>query len=265
MNATSRVKAKLLSVFFAAFFAVVSGITALAPRSAFAQVVICSNCSDIVTQLAGYGEQLLQYAKQVQQYEMQIQQYQNMLKNTTQIPQQMFDNALSTVRNVEGVMNSTTNIRYMMGDLDNQFRSYYPDVYQQMTSLQGISPQQVLLQDYARSRQAYDSALSALKAAQMQSSDLQNDQFRMDFAGSSLVGANGHLDAIQAAGEYAQMTAQQLMKMRQLAMVQIQVQSTVVANEQRRDDSYRAAFENWVANRPPEASWTTGHTSDDTP
>lgn len=230
---------------------------ASAPRPAQAQFV-CANCSTWLQQLLEYAEQLLQYAKQIEQYQLQIDQYRNQVKNTMTISRVTFDNALATVRSIEQVMDSPslTNIRYMMGSLDSDFQRSYRDVYGQMQVLRGISSSQAL-QDYtARNRQAYDTALSALRAARSQSNDLTQDQARMDEAGAELIGADGNLDALQAAGEYAQMTAQQLMKMRQLALVQIQLQSTVIADQARKDELERAALELWVEDRPSQPAAT---------
>lgn len=239
-------------VLWPALLAIVLGVGfGSAPRPAHAQFV-CANCSTWLQQLLEYAEQLLQYAKQIEQYQLQIDQYRNQVKNTMTIGRVTFDNALATVRGIEQVMNnpSLTNIRYMMGSLDSDFNRSYRDVYGQMQVLRGITGQQAL-QDYtARNRQAYDTALSALRAARSQSNDLTSDQARMDEAGAELIGADGNLDALQAAGEYAQMTAQQLMKMRQLALIQIQMQSTVIADQARKDEIERAALELWVEDRP---------------
>lgn len=258
MNALSiRLKQQLKSVVLAALVAL-AGITATLPASkpASAQAVVCVNCSDIVTQLLEYAEQLAQYAKQVQQYELQIQEYTNMVTNTMTIPQTMFDHALSTVRSIETIMNTGSNIRYMMSNLDSQFTSQYSGLYNQIQQLRGISGPQALLNDYNRHQQAYDSALSALKAAQQQSYDMANDQYRMDFAGWSLTSADGNLDAMQAAGEYAQMSAQQLMKLRQLALVQIQMQASIEADRTREADLKRAAVEIWTTDKPAPAQST---------
>ncbi|MCZ2135883.1 MAG: P-type conjugative transfer protein TrbJ [Burkholderiales bacterium] len=258
MNALSmRLKQQLKTVVLAALVALAGvGTTLPVSKPASAQVVVCANCSDIVTQLMEYAEQLAQYAKQVQQYELQIQQWQNMVKNTMTIPQSIFDNALNTVRGIESIMNTGSNIRYMMANLDGQFRSFYPGVYDQIAQLRGISSAQSLLNEYSRHQQSFDSALTALRAAQQQSYDMASDQYRMDYAGWSLIGADGNLDAMQAAGEYAQMSAQQLMKLRQLALVQIQMQASIEANRTRDADLKRAAVEIWTTDKPMPAQQT---------
>lgn len=248
MTVSSKHLQKLLrALALAVLFSV--GLSA-APRSAQAQVVVCANCSEAVTQYAEYAEQLLQYAKQVQAYELQFKQWENMVKNTKTIKQVVFDNALSHIRGVENIMNNASNIRYMMGNLDGNFKNLYPGVYTSMTQIKGISQAQALLNDFNRTKQIYDTALTALKAAQSQSADLSADQYRMDNAGGSLINADGHLDALQAAGEYAQMSAQQLMKLRQLALVQIQTMSAQAANDARQHDLKQAAVQNWTQDRP---------------
>lgn len=258
MNALWMQTKKLLKAGALALVVAASGVIATLPasREARAQAVVCANCADIVTQLMEYAEQLAQYAKQVQQYELQIQQWQNMVKNTTTIPRTMFDNALQTVRGIENIMNSGSNVRYMMWNLDDQFRQTYPGVYSQISQLRGISGAQSLLNEYSRHQQAFDSARTALLAAQQQSWDLSDDQYRMDYVGWSLTSAEGNLDGLQAAGEYAQMSAQQLMKMRQLALVQIQMQASIEADRTREADLKRAAVEIWTTDKPSPAAST---------
>ena len=264
MNAISKHLQKLLKKVFTTVsltFAL-CGVLVISTRVSHAQLaVVCANCAQVTTQLTQYAEQLTQYAKQVQQYELQLQQYQNMLKNTISLPNAVFDNALSTIRGIETGMNSGSNIRYTMPNLDTAFNKLYPGVYGHIQELAGISQHQALSNDYLRNQEAYDAAQTALKAAQAQSHDLTDDQWRMDMAGSDLLGASGNLDGLQSAAEYAQMTAQQVMKMRQLGLVQIQMQSVQAANQARKEDLRRAALDLWT--EPKAATPTsTARTSD---
>lgn len=234
---------------FLALVALGAGVGFL-PKPARAQAVVCVNCSDLLTQLIDLGEQLAMYAKQIQEYELQIQQYQNMLQNTKTLGLSVFDDAYGTVRNIETMMQNATNLRYMVGNIDAQLDAQYPDVYRQMQRMRGITGAQDLIANWERNKATKDSVLTALKAARDHSWDLMNDQSRMDRAGNYMLNANGNLDAIQAAGQYAQMTAQQLMKLRQLNMVQIQLQAQVTADHTRDAEIRRAAAEIWVEDKP---------------
>lgn len=260
MSASLRTAVRLRSFIAAALFAAVVGLTAV-PREARSQAVVaCVNCSTIFTQMMEYAKQIAIYAKQIEQYELQIKQWEDQVKNATNIGSSFFDNALGTVRSIETMMNNASNVRYMMSGLETQFEQSYPGVFGQLQQMRDLTPQQAILNDYSRGRQAYDAALTALRAAQWQSSDLSYDQYRMDSIGSSLIGATGRLDAIQAAGEYGQIAAQQMMKMRQIALVQVQLASQAMADEARRRDLDRAAAEVW-AESPPRAPLDTPHDS----
>lgn len=254
---------KRVGVFFAAFVvALVSGLT---PSSAPAQigggVVVCANCSEKATQAVQLARQILQYAKQVEQYAKQVEQYLNQverlkldLKNTVSIFSPVFDDALSTIRGIESVMASARNISYTWSNLDSNFRTQFKDVYEEYNRIYNLTDSQMAIQhEFDRSERTYDSALSALKVAQAQSVSLQADQQIMNQAGWHLMRADGRLDAIQAAGEYAQMSAQQLMKMRHLAMVQLQMMAQVQADEEQRRISEAAATKVFTDRKPTPA------------
>lgn len=224
-------------------------------------VVVCVNCSEKATQAVQLARQILQYAKQLEQYAKQVEQYANQverlkdqLKNSVKITSPIFDSALSTIRSIENTMASARNISYTWGNLDTSFRIQFRDVYQEYDRINNFTDSWEALQtEFDRSERTYDSALSALKAARAQSISLQDDQYRMDVAGWHLIGADGRLDAIQAAGEYAQMSAQQLMKMRHLAMVQLQLMSQVQADEEQRRISEAAATKVFTDRKPTPA------------
>lgn len=244
-----------LSVSMVVFFA--SAVTA--PRPAKAQLaVVCANCSQLTQQILNYirqglqyAKQLDQYAKQIESYILQIKQFENMVKNSVQLPQMIFDDALSTIRSIESTMQQAKNIGYTWSNLDFSFKSMFPDTYSQYNRLKQFGSSWDRLQDdFHRSERTYDSALSALKAAREQSQDLARDQYRMDRVGWQLGGAQGRLDALQAAGEYAQHSAQQLMKLRQIGLLQIQLMAQVQADTQERLDMDRAAQQIWIENEP---------------
>lgn len=222
---------------------------------------VCVNCSTIIQQILEYVHQLMQYAKQLEQYSKQVEQYKNQmdrlkldLKNTVSLTRSHFDDALSTIRSIESTMASARNISYTWSNLDSNFRQQFKDVYEEYNRIHNLRDSWAAIQnDFDRAERTYDSALSALKVARSHSTSLQADQNRMDVVGWQLMGAEGRLDAIQAAGEYAQMSAQQLMKMRHLAMVQLQMMAQVQADEEQRRISEAAATKAFTDRKPTPA------------
>lgn len=232
-----------------------------APAQIGGGVVVCVNCSEKATQAVQLARQILQYAKQVEQYTKQVEQYLNQverlkdqLKNSIKLPQMVFDDALSTIRSIENTMANARNISYTWSNLDSNFRQQFKDVYEEYNRIHNLrDPWAAIQNDFDRAERTYDSALSALKVARSHSTSLQADQHKMDVVGWHLMGAEGRLDAIQAAGEYAQMSAQQLMKMRHLAMVQLQLMSQVQADEEQRRISEAAATKVFTDRKPTPA------------
>jgi type IV secretion system protein TrbJ len=241
---------KSLALAFAIAFIGVIG-TLSYPRPAQAQfAVVCANCSQLVTQVQEFARQILQYAKQVQQYELQLEQYQNMVKNTKSISRSYFDDALNQIRGIETTMRSGTNIMYKLSNLDQEFRRAYPDYQSVFASIEYLDQSTSMNNYAARSAEAMDLARTALLAASRSSQDMQQDQIKMDSIGMQVTGADGNLDALQAAGQYAQHSAQQLMKMRQIALLQVQLQADYLANQQREADLARAQLDYWVQDEP---------------
>lgn len=254
MNATSsslcnrfvrRVRAMVLAVCLAV------GLGPLMTAPAHGQfAVACVNCSSIIQQILEYATQISEFATQVSQYQTQIRQYQNMVQNSVKLEYWLGDEALQAIRNVENVLREGTNITYALMDLDRRFRETYPDfrsIYQQSEFFDFAEN---FNRHVTHSKRVFDSAKTALEAAQRMSQGMQTEQTRMDQLGMELTTASGHLDAIQAAGQLTQHTAQQMMRMRQLAMLQLQLQATTIAEDQRLRDEDRAAITRWLATRP---------------
>lgn len=251
---------KFLSAAFAALLVLV--VSAL-PTSPPAQAqFVCANCSLWTTQIEEFARQLMAYAKQIQQYELQVQQYQNMVKNTRSIPRAFFDQALSGIRNVESTLRQGTNVMYTMRNLDEQFRMLYPDFNSVFDSVEYLDRQQSMNAYARRSAESYDLARTALLAARDHSDGLLGEQDLLDSIGYQVTGADGNLDALQAAGQYAQHSAQQLMKMRQIALMQVQLQADYMANQQREADLRRAQIDHWLTQRPADAQRTGNSSSD---
>ncbi len=247
MNAISKLlKFCLLSA--AVFF----GGAAVQPRPANAQLaVVCPNCSNIFTQILEHMQQLAQYAKQVDQYAKQLLQLEDQLKNSMKLPFAVFDDALRTVRTIEATMNQAKNIGYTWANLDVSFKNMFPDTYAQYQDVRNLKTSWERFEaDSKRSERTYDAALSALKAARDQSRDLSADQQRMNEVGRHVTDADGRMDALQAAGEYAQHSAQQIMKLRQIGLLQVQLMAQAQADEQQRLNLERAASQVWIEDKP---------------
>jgi P-type conjugative transfer protein TrbJ len=223
-----------------------------APQPARSQAVVCVNCSTVFTQVAEYAEALAQTLKQIEEYRLQVQQYQDQLKNVEQLGRFHTDDALSGLRQVESLMNQGRNIRYTLQNLNSDFARMYPDVYETYSSLQGFDGTSWDQLDvfYEQEREVYDNARTALLAAQQHSRGLDADQQRLNQVEAQLADSDGRLKALQAAGQYAQINAAQMMKLRQVALLQTQMVAAQQANEARERTRIRAQQQVWVEDDP---------------
>lgn len=233
-----------------AAFVVASGIGS--PEPVRAQAVVCVNCSTVFTQVMEYAEALAQTLKQIEEYRLQVQQYEDQLKNVERLGGFNTDNALSSLRSIETIASQGQQIRYTLQDLEGQFRQLYPGVYDTFAEVRDsdATSWDALDAFYARERESYDGALAALNAAKLHSEELAADQGRMDRVESQLAASDGRLKAIQAAGQYAQINAAQLMKLRQVGLMQLQMVAAAQANESREQSRIRAQQQVWVEDEP---------------
>lgn len=237
------------------------GSLTVAPRKAQAQFV-CANCSDLITQLMEYFEQLLQYAKQIEQYNLQVRQWEDMVRNSVKLPTSYFDNAISTIRGVELTMQQGRHVYYNITNLNERFAELYPNVWEQWGPSRHYTYEDGMNRQWESGEVARDSYRTTLQAMAVQASSLENDQSSMDSIASQLMDPSGRLDALQAAGQYAQHSAQQMMKMRQIAMVSVQLHANALADEQRIRDMRAGEQAIWAQNIP-KAPVATPNTSTD--
>lgn len=227
-------------------------------RSAQAIPVVCTNCSQWVTQILEYGKAVLEYSKQLEQYATQLRQYQtqveqfrNALQNSVRLDQFHLDRALTTVRGIEDVLRQGRNVSYAMRDLERNFRGRYRYFADTFNAFQGGLSETALFDRWSdQSQETIDMALGALKAAQRQSEGMTDEAAAMQAIADQLANAEGRMDALQAVGELSHHGAQQMMKMRQLAMVQVELAASEAANLQRRLDDERAQLKAWAASKP---------------
>lgn len=223
------------------------------PRQAEAQAVVCVNCTNEWTQIA---DDIQQYTQMVTSFENEVNMYKNLILNTKNLPAAMYDQAIGQIRQFENTLSMKSNVNYLSSPW------VFQQKYQSIQNLVNQAPWATnasLYNTYAQhSQEVYDGAQTALQAAQQQSQMMSADQSIMDINGGFLFGAQGRMDSIQAAGVYAQHTAQQLMKLREIQLIQVQQQALQAANDQRQRDVQNAEFTRWAGQPTPVANTALG-------
>jgi type IV secretion system protein TrbJ len=183
------------------------------------------------TQLLNYAELVGQLEKQVMMVENQLTQIADMTKNGIPITDQLFGTVASDMTNLRQIVNTGQALSYTMSNLDGAFRVRFPG-YSSTTNY-GQSYQQW-------SQTSLDSTLGALQAA-----GLQNSQFDSDFAllqtlQNQSTSSIGRMQALEVGNQIAENQSEQLMKLRQLMMADMQSKAAF-QSEQVQVDATRQA------------------------
>jgi P-type conjugative transfer protein TrbJ len=165
------------------------------------------------TQLLNYIELVGQLEQQALMVENQLAQIANQVKHGLTIPNQLFGTVAADITNLNQIVNTGQSLSYTMGNLDGAFRLRFP----------GYSSSINYGQSYQTwSQTSLDSTLGALNAAGLQNSQFNSDEALLQTLQGQSESAVGRMQAIEVGNQIAENQAEQLMKLRQLMMADMQ-------------------------------------------
>jgi P-type conjugative transfer protein TrbJ len=168
------------------------------------------------TQLLNYVELVGQLEQQVLMVENQLNQLADMAKHGITITDQLFGTVTSDITNLRQIVNAGQALSYTLSNMDGTFRLRFP----------GYSPSTNYGQSYQTwSQTSLDSTLGALKAAGLQNSQFDSDEALLQSLQSQSQSAVGRMQAIEVGNQIAENQAEQLIKLRQLMMADMQSKS----------------------------------------
>ncbi len=180
------------------------------------------------TQLLNNIQLLKQSFTQLQQLQTQLQQYENMVRNSTVAPTQVFGDVMNDLNRLAQVVQTGQALSYSMANLDSQFRATYPGY-----TLPGNGN---FAQQYKNWSQAtLDTQRSTLAAAGLQGSQLQSEQSVLDALKQMSRSSSGRLEAIQIGNQISEQQVEQLMKLRQLMIADLQSKQAFQAAQVQKD------------------------------
>jgi P-type conjugative transfer protein TrbJ len=218
---------------------------ALPLHPAFAVVMTCTNCGTELTQLANNLQLAEQLAKQVELLQTALKSYEDMLTNTKGLDKQSFGDVLSDLRKVTAALDQAKSLSVTSADLDTRFaekfKSYEAYVKAQLGS-------EALADKYRQwSEDTNSSVLTTLQAGRQQAGQIEGSEESL-FAGLEGLAktAEGRMQALQLANQIALAAARQTQKLRQLMLIQIQLQANAIQTEMDRRASQDAALDRFV-------------------
>src|SRR5260370_10322825 len=180
------------------------------------------------TQLLNNIQLLKQSFTQLQQLQTQLQQYENMVRNSTVAPTQVFGDVMNDLNRLAQVVQTGQALSYSMANLDSQFRTTFPGY-----TLPGNGN---FAHQYKNCSQAtLDTQRSTLAAAGLQGSQLQSEQSVLDALQQMSRSSSGRLEAIQIGNQISEQQVEQLMKLRQLMIADLQSKQAFHAAQVQKD------------------------------
>lgn len=163
-----------------------------------------------VTQLLNHAQLVLMYIREGLQLENELAMYANMLRNTKNLSPQTFGQIAADIGALAQIVQGGQALAYSLGNLDQVFRSTYPGY--------STSPT-IYYQNYQRwSQTSLDTTLGALRAAGLQSQQMQSEESIIGTLEFMSQTADGQMQALNVLGEIDDQEVQQLMKLRELMM-----------------------------------------------
>ena len=186
------------------------------------------------TQLLNNVQLVMQYSQQVQQYYTQLQQLERQLKDGTIVGTQLFGPIRSDLTGLQQIVQRGNALSYAMASLDSQFTNRFAAV--------GYTPSTSYAERYAVwSKTTMDTTQAALDAAGLQGKQLSSEEDLIEQLQSMSQSSDGQLKAIQVGSQIAAMQVQELMKLRQLMMADMQAKAAFQAQQiSQSDEQHRA-------------------------
>lgn len=166
------------------------------------------------TQLSNNLQLINSYIRQGEQLRQEIVMVLDMAKNTANLPFQIFGPIMSDINRLSGIVQSGRALAYSMANLDAEFRNRFRGYgYNART----------WFRDYKDwSQTSLDTTLGTLRAAGMQGQQLASEQAVLDQLRVMAGSAEGRMKALQVSNQIMEQQVQQLMKLRQLILADLQ-------------------------------------------
>jgi P-type conjugative transfer protein TrbJ len=194
-----------------------------------------------VTQILNHAQLVMQYLRQAEQLAEAIKQTTDMVKNSRILPAQIFGPIASDITALAAIVQGGRALSYSLANLDTLFKARFPGY--------GYTGTGYFTQYKSWSQTSLDTTLGALRAAGLQSQQLQSEQAVLNSLRSMAQSTDGRLEALQIMGQISEQQVQQLMKLRELMMADMsskQSYQAAIIQKQAASEAATERFFNWT-------------------
>ena len=194
------------------------------------------------TQILNHGQLVMEYIRQGQQLATQIDQYADQIRNVKTLPAQVFGAIKADINSLASIVQGGQALAYSLANLDAKFKSIYTGY--------GTSPGAYYPNYKKWSMTSLDTTLSSLKAVGLQGKQLENEQVVLDKLRAMAQSSDGRMQALQLMGQVAEQQVQQMMKLRQIMLVDLQSKQAYQAAVIQQQAAEHAATEQFFKRNP---------------
>lgn len=211
----------------------VIGLAVLGTR--YARAGLVGGFATEYTQLANNLQLVNSYIRQGEQLRREILMLLDMNKNSAILPAQVFGPIASDIAQLASIVQGGRALAYSMANLDAEFRTRFGGW--------GYNSRRWFLDYRNWSQTSLDTTLGALRAAGLQGQQLQSEQAVLDQLRTMADSSDGRMKALQVANQISEQQVQQIMKLRQLMLADLQSKQAFQAAQIQRQAAGEAASE----------------------
>lgn len=219
-------------------------IILIAASSAWGYASIVLDPTNLIQNTISALKAIESVINEVQMIANQVKQIENLVQNTRSYSGVWDQEALPRLMRLGQIIEQEQAIAYAMAGMDRVFRDRYPG-YKPITDWAAAYDQWT--------RTTLDTLGGSLAAVRFHADDFADEQRRIQTLTALSDSAEGRMQAIQAGNMLAAEQIQQLAKLRQLMMAQINAQNVYMANQTNRDAQRAATQQEWIKNGNREA------------
>ena len=187
--------------------------------------------------------QLLQgYIRQGEELRQKILMVLDMAKHTARLPFQVFGPIMAEIGALHGVVRQGRALAYSMANLDAEFANRFKGF--------GYRPEQWYQEYQQWSQTTLDTTLGTLKAANLQAGQMASEEGVLTQLRTMSQSSDGRLKAAQIGLQLSEQAVQQMMKLRQLMLADIQSKQAFQAWQMQQSTNGQAASQRFFQNGP---------------
>ena len=195
------------------------------------------------THLSNNVQLVTTYIRQGEELRQKILMVADMAKQATELPMQIFGPIMAEIANLHGVVQNGRALAYSMANLDAEFRNRFTGY--------GYAGNAWYLKYRDWAQTSLDTSLGALKAANIQASQMNGEEAILRQLRTMSTSSDGRLKAIQVANQINEHMIQQMMKLRQIMLADLQGKQAFQAAQIQKDATATAATEQFFRYTPP--------------